>query len=62
MKDAFKAKGIDGIEEEDIKVKDKRVNDNTHNFYAFVTFKSQEAAEKAIALGTIQVEGKDAKI
>lgn len=57
VKDSFKNKNIEDVE--DVKVKDKKSNDGTNYFYAFVTFKTPEAAEKALEAKVIKIEGKD---
>lgn len=56
VKDALKNKNIDDVE--DVKVKDKKSTDGTNYFYAFVTFKTTEAAEKALQVAQIKIEGR----
>lgn len=56
LRDSFKARGVEDVE--DIKIKDRRSPDGNVTFYAYVFFKTPEAADKALALGSITIEGK----
>ena len=57
VREAFNAQDV-----EDVKIKDRKVNEGVSFIFAFVSFKTEEAADRAIAAKTVKIGSKEVKV